>query len=496
MMKNLVLLVVLAVCLCPYYTFGSEVSQKSNNSSKDVIVQKLKTIIIPKLDFEDVTISTGCAYLREMSKKLDSAGTGVNIFLKLAPAEKEQEPVINLILNNKTLGECLFFICAAARLELRIDTNAVVISSPESASYDITQSEASILALGTSGETLTQFNMLTNNKLENIIFPSVDFNEADIFSVIRYLNRSSKRYDRDMAGISIVAGFTKETAAVLPKLTMIFTKIPMNELLRYICENGCLKYTICKGTIIFTVDWEQRAKGYRKAAEQGNAKAQYNLGVCYSDGAGVAKDAAEAVKWYRRAAEQGYAPAQHKLGENYNKGSGVDKDTAKAIEWLRKGAEQGDAKAQFSLGCYYNDEGATKDNVQAVKWFRKSAEQGNADAQGSLGLCYYSGSGVAKNEEEAVKWLRKSAEQGVAETQTILGICYEEGTGVAKDYTEAAKWYRKAAEQGYADAQYKLGVYYGNGVGVAKDKYEAAKWLRKAAAQGDAKAKEALEKLK
>lgn len=44
---------------------------------------------------------------------------------------------------------------------------------------------------------------------------------------------------------------------------------------------------------------------YRIAAEQGVAQAQYNLGVCYDIGNGVAKDYAEAVKWYRKAAEQG-----------------------------------------------------------------------------------------------------------------------------------------------------------------------------------------------
>jgi TPR repeat protein len=38
-------------------------------------------------------------------------------------------------------------------------------------------------------------------------------------------------------------------------------------------------------------------KWYRKAAEQGDAKAQYTLGFCYFVGDGVAKDAAEVVKW-------------------------------------------------------------------------------------------------------------------------------------------------------------------------------------------------------
>jgi len=48
---------------------------------------------------------------------------------------------------------------------------------------------------------------------------------------------------------------------------------------------------------------------YRKAAEQGFAKAQYNLGVKYANGQGVKRDHAEAVRWYRKAAEQGLVSA-------------------------------------------------------------------------------------------------------------------------------------------------------------------------------------------
>ena len=42
----------------------------------------------------------------------------------------------------------------------------------------------------------------------------------------------------------------------------------------------------------------------RAAAEQGDAEAQFNLGVRYRDGTGVPQDDAEAVRWYRLAAEQ------------------------------------------------------------------------------------------------------------------------------------------------------------------------------------------------
>ena len=60
-------------------------------------------------------------------------------------------------------------------------------------------------------------------------------------------------------------------------------------------------------------DWA--VKWYRKAAEQGSAKAQYNLGVMYAEGTGVLKNDAKAVKWYRKAADQGDATAQLHLGE-------------------------------------------------------------------------------------------------------------------------------------------------------------------------------------
>ena len=45
----------------------------------------------------------------------------------------------------------------------------------------------------------------------------------------------------------------------------------------------------------------------REKAAQGDADAQYNLGVAYANGEGVPEDDAEAVKWYRDAAEQGHA---------------------------------------------------------------------------------------------------------------------------------------------------------------------------------------------
>ena len=56
-----------------------------------------------------------------------------------------------------------------------------------------------------------------------------------------------------------------------------------------------------RGDLILAMEW------FRKAAEQGEARAQMKLGLMYQTGGGVAQDDKEAVKWYRKAAENGIA---------------------------------------------------------------------------------------------------------------------------------------------------------------------------------------------
>ena len=61
----------------------------------------------------------------------------------------------------------------------------------------------------------------------------------------------------------------------------------------------------------------------RAQAVQGDADAQYNLGVVYGIGIGVPQDAAEAARRFRLWAEQGTAQAQYNLGGMYYLGRGV-----------------------------------------------------------------------------------------------------------------------------------------------------------------------------
>jgi TPR repeat protein len=123
--------------------------------------------------------------------------------------------------------------------------------------------------------------------------------------------------------------------------------------------------------------------------------------------------------WYRKAADRGNAGAQFNLGDMYYHGRGIAQDTAQAIVWYRKAAEQGIARAQYVLGTvYYYDQG--RDSELAAAWFRNAAEQGLADAQYNLGILYFKGDGVAQDDAQAVFWLRKAAQQGQADARVAL----------------------------------------------------------------------------
>jgi len=132
-------------------------------------------------------------------------------------------------------------------------------------------------------------------------------------------------------------------------------------------------------------DYAQAAEWFRKAAEQGDVKGQYNLGLFYSDGKGVGQDYAQAAQWFRKAADQGLAQAQNNLGFLYQQGQGVPKDPAQAAQWFRKAADQGYTQAQKNLGLAYRDGlGVKKDPAQAKLWLGKAAAQGDAEAQAAL----------------------------------------------------------------------------------------------------------------
>jgi len=288
-------------------------------------------------------------------------------------------------------------------------------------------------------------------------------------------------------------------------------------------------------------DYATALREWKLLAKQGNAVAQFNLGVMYYNGQGVPQDDKTAVKWYRLAAEQGYADAQGNLGQMYRKGEGVPQDYKTAVKWYRLAAEQGDADAQKAVERLEKKiaEQKTSPTVTAEKTPKPQVDQQKLlilarrtqEALQVLGL--YSGNldgiiGVktrsaiqrwqkrygypdtgevteaqfARLKQEAIARLaEEKSEPKVAKSKPSLTVTakkspapfsgdFQKGLDAydKRDYATALRELKPFAEQGNASAQSNLGAMYEKGQGVPQDDKTAVKWYRLAAEQGDADA--------
>ena len=92
-------------------------------------------------------------------------------------------------------------------------------------------------------------------------------------------------------------------------------------------------------------------------------------------------DFAKALREWRPLAEQGEARAQFYLGLLYQNGDGVPQSDEKAREWYEKSAAQGEANAQFYLGLLSAfGQGGPLDLAQAHMWYSLAAGNGHARA--------------------------------------------------------------------------------------------------------------------
>lgn len=82
----------------------------------------------------------------------------------------------------------------------------------------------------------------------------------------------------------------------------------------------------------------EAVKWYRKGAEQGDAKAQYNLGICYREGQGVAQDEVQAFKWMLPSGAQGHEVTNQYLTrlESQLTREQIEEGKQRADAWLQQ----------------------------------------------------------------------------------------------------------------------------------------------------------------
>ncbi len=127
-------------------------------------------------------------------------------------------------------------------------------------------------------------------------------------------------------------------------------------------------------------------KHLKKAADDGDGRAQTLMGMLYEKGVGVEQDTEAAISYYEKAAIQGIPEAESRLGHllmSLEKESEVI--SLKTADWLKRAAGHGQVEAQLTLGkMALNVKNSPITQNEAVWYLRDAAKKGNSQAKNML----------------------------------------------------------------------------------------------------------------
>ena len=226
-------------------------------------------------------------------------------------------------------------------------------------------------------------------------------------------------------------------------------------------------------------------------ADENDAEAQYQIGLCYLNGDGTDKDTQKAETYFRRASELGHAAAAEMLG----KGSIADQSPNTedvSLPELCLRAEEGDADAQYAAAMQFLE----NNRSEAQRYLRMAAEQGHAMACYQLARTMLPDTldyGCAVHEEqptyqEAVTLLKNAVDCSCAPAAELLAQCYLYGLGVTHDREQAEKNFERAVRfstpEQAAEQMLQLALRYAEGEDIDKSLGKAFSWVRKAEQAG------------
>ncbi len=248
---------------------------------------------------------------------------------------------------------------------------------------------------------------------------------------------------------------------------------------------------------------------YDDATKRGYVSALNDLAVLYENGEGGEGSSAQAIELLKRAAQQGDPLAMYNLALHYRDGTNdVKRDVVQAAEWFAKSAESGSVSAMVELGdALINGRGQAQNPRRGIEWLQRAADAGSVRAKFLLAMTYYKGkicgcggenspNSQRKDPDLALLWFGRVAETGDSDAEAILARIMENGIGLLNPQPEIAeRYWRLAAYGGNASAQFEFADRVRRGFLLVKQEYgehEAITLLQRAMSQGSPQAALAL----
>ena len=225
---------------------------------------------------------------------------------------------------------------------------------------------------------------------------------------------------------------------------------------------------------------------YWKAANDGDAEAQFNLGVCYRDGVQISVNDEAATLWFEKSAAQGNHEAEYAFAEMLSRRQpSSDATDKKIVGLLQKAVAANHIKAKTLLGKYlYTGKGIDEDYDKAVELWEDAVKSGDLDAKCELAGFHFTGRGMfnsGKDQDKALKEWMEAAAANHIESAFKLGKYYAGGSGLfssGKDIPKAKQYLFVAAEAGHRQAMAELADILNDSDNVA-EKQEGESWLGK-----------------
>ncbi len=286
---------------------------------------------------------------------------------------------------------------------------------------------------------------------------------------------------------------------------------------------------------------EKAFEYFKMAAEKGHHTLGHaNVGICYANGIGTAKDEAKANEIFQKYRDDdivcylgtiGQAPksivtyeeqlelnkswaknkdaqANYLLGKRYLNGWGVRQDMKEAADYMTRAAKANHAAAQSALGVMYqmygvmlfsaSPEGAAK---SAAAWYQKSADNNYVPAIANLASCFSVGRGVPMDLNKTIALYERciALDPKFAPAHNDLGTIYEarfhatrNSSAEGENRDKMMKCYLAAAELGNSYAYNNLGRIMHDGLTGKPDFEKAYDWYTRAAEAGHADARRML----
>ena len=168
--------------------------------------------------------------------------------------------------------------------------------------------------------------------------------------------------------------------------------------------------------------------GLLEAANHGNVKAKYELGLRYGSGSGVSKDSERALQWFEEAALAGIAPAMTQAGSLYALQKGDATNVAEATIWYRKAHAAKDARGTLAFAKLSCEGQGTPRDVPRCALLLDDAIADLTPSDTRDGLKY-----------------------ALSDESMAMGRRFETGDGVTRDWVLAAAWYGRASALGDAN---------------------------------------------